>query len=101
MYNEIGIKVDALNSNIKNINSSKQIIMDDWNTILNDLFPKLQNSWAGTASKSYIDATLKYKAKVEALLDSLDLLSSTLQKASDLITSTDSELANNISNMSN
>ena len=101
LYSELGLKEETLNAYIKNIKAGKQIISDSWNEISKEYFPKLQNSWAGDAAKNYIDALVKYNVKIEALITTLDLLSSTLQKASDLIKHTDSELASNIYNKLN
>ena len=69
-----------------------------WKDIIKTQIPALQSSWAGDDAKVYIDKVVACDQKVQAAIDTLNLLATTFERASSELRNTQGELIKNINN---
>ena len=99
MDNFIKYNYDEINKSVSAINTIKDDINSKWKDIRDVEIGKMQNLWTGNSAKAYADKVLSYDKKINAVIQSLDLLSSTLSKAANKLAETENEAKNYIDNM--
>ena len=90
---------NAISSNANSFRSVKQELKQAWQSVTKTEIPKIQNSWAGQGSKTYVDSVLNFDSKINAAIDTLDLLSSTFEKASNEMQQTEINVQRYVGNL--
>ncbi len=95
----IFLSADKLLANKNDLNNIAKEIQSSWDSIKNTELVNIQNSWAGSDAKVYIDKINALDSKVKASINAINLLSKTFDSAANTLQETQRNATSNLSSI--
>ena len=86
-------------SNKNGLNSVAKEIQSSWDSIKNTELVNIQNSWAGSDSKAYIEKINALDSKIKASINAINLLSKTFDSAANTLQETQEKATSMLTNI--